>query len=190
MSISLFQKKKVWILLRQVRGTWRLVWSARFHVPKNGTSSAPIYERSPKTSRNTPQNGWVDIWVMRFHFRASIKPIFENHVFRAVWSPFYPLKRPKNENGLPRIVYGSINLKIVFWGLHTNLQVPRTWRSKIQTFFFLEQAIGHNLLERTQYNTHILGLKENNKRKWNVLSYVGRKVHDQNKCNFSGGIAV
>ena len=21
------------------------------------------------------QNGWVDIWVMRFHFRASIKPI-------------------------------------------------------------------------------------------------------------------
>ena len=49
--------------------------SARFLVPKNGTSSARIYERIPKTSRNTPQNGWVDIWVKRFHFRASIKPI-------------------------------------------------------------------------------------------------------------------
>ena len=84
--------------------------SARLRVPKNGTSSAPIYERSPKISRNTPQNDWVDIWVMRFHFRASIKPIFENHVFRAVWSPFYPLKRPKNENGWYFFVYGSIIL--------------------------------------------------------------------------------
>ena len=28
--------------------------SARFQVPKNGTSSAQIFERTPKTSRNTP----------------------------------------------------------------------------------------------------------------------------------------
>ena len=69
--------------------------SAHFKVPKNGISSDPIKEQSPKTSRNTPKNGWVDIWVMRFHFRASIKPIFENHVFRAVSETFYPLKRPE-----------------------------------------------------------------------------------------------
>ena len=101
-----------------------------------GARSAIFWHmKTPKVPVFTCQKKAIDIWVMRFHFRASIKPIFENHVFRAVWSPFYPLKRPKNENGLPRIVYGSINLKIVFWGLKTNLQVPQIWRSKIQTFF-------------------------------------------------------
>ena len=35
---------------------------------------------------------------MHFHFRASIKPIFENHVFRGVLELFYPLKRPKTRN--------------------------------------------------------------------------------------------
>ena len=55
--------------------------SARFQVPKNGTSSAQIFERTPKTPRNTPQNGGVYSWFMRFHFRASIKPIFENCKF-------------------------------------------------------------------------------------------------------------
>ena len=49
-----------------------------FQVPKNGTSNAQIFERTPKTPRNTPQNGGVDIWIMHFHFRASIKPNFEN----------------------------------------------------------------------------------------------------------------
>ena len=52
--------------------------SARFQVPKNGVSSAQIFERTPKIPRNTPQNGEVDIWMMHFHFRASIKPAFEN----------------------------------------------------------------------------------------------------------------
>ena len=67
----------------------------RFKVPKNGTSSALKKEWIPKTLRNTPQNGWVDIWFMRFHFWASIRPFFENHVFRAVSETFYPLKRPE-----------------------------------------------------------------------------------------------
>ena len=55
--------------------------SARFQVPKNGTSSAQLLEWSPKTLRNTPQNGGVNSWFMRVHFRASIKPIFENCKF-------------------------------------------------------------------------------------------------------------
>ena len=55
--------------------------SARFQVPKNGTSSAQSLERTPETPRNTPQNGGVDIWLIHFHFRASTKPIFENYIF-------------------------------------------------------------------------------------------------------------
>ena len=94
----------------------KMAKSARFQVPKNGTSSAQIYERTPKTSRNTPQNGWVDIWVMRFHFRASIKPFFENHVFRAVSGPFHPLYETKISNRSLSVVYGSITLKF-FRGL-------------------------------------------------------------------------
>ena len=69
--------------------------SAHFQVPKIGTSSAPIFERTPKTSRNTPQNGWVDIWFMRFGFWVGFKPIFENRAFSGFLEPFYPLKRPK-----------------------------------------------------------------------------------------------
>ena len=49
---------------------------ACFQVP-----SAKIFEGTPKTLRNTPQNGGVDIWLIRFHFRASTKPIFENSIF-------------------------------------------------------------------------------------------------------------
>ena len=48
---------------------------------------------------------------------------------------------------MPRIVYGSINLKIVLWGLLTNLQVPPTRRSRIQTFF-LAQANLHALIQK------------------------------------------
>ena len=51
------------------------VGSALFQVTKNGTGSAQIEERTPKTLRNTPQNGGVDIWFMRFHFRPTIMPI-------------------------------------------------------------------------------------------------------------------
>ena len=32
---------------------------------------------------------------MRFHFLASIRPIFENYVFWAVWEPFHTHMRPK-----------------------------------------------------------------------------------------------
>ena len=80
---------------------------------------AAHYQRSPKTSRNTPQNGWVDIWVMRFHFRASIKPVFESHVFRAVSGPFHPLYETKISNRWLSVVYGSITLKFFSWALGT-----------------------------------------------------------------------
>ena len=57
-----------------------------------------------------PQNGGVDSWVMCFHFRGSIKPIFENHVSRPVSEPFHPLYEAKISNPSPSVVYGSITL--------------------------------------------------------------------------------
>ena len=77
--------------------------SARFQVPKSGTSSAPIQERTPKTSRNTPHNGWVDIWVMRFHFRASTKTILKNPIFSIILEPFHPLNEAKILGSFPPI---------------------------------------------------------------------------------------
>ena len=93
-------------------------------MPKNGTSSGQIFERTPKTSRNTPQNDGVGFWFMRFHFRASNKPIFENHVFRAVSGPFHPLYETKISNRSPSVVYGSITLEIFSGALGTS---PHQW---------------------------------------------------------------
>ena len=62
--------------------------------------------------------------IPKNRFRASIKSIFENHVFRAVWSPFYPLKRPKNENSWQTFVYGSIILKKKKIGGSPHLYAP------------------------------------------------------------------
>ena len=124
MSTQLF-----WGVFREVFGVHSKIWalqvtlfalengtfckSARFQVPKNGTSSAQIFEWTPKTSRDTPQNGGVDSWFMRFHFRASIKPIFENQVFRPVFEAFYPLKRPKTKKWLRSLNFGRNGP--IFW---------------------------------------------------------------------------
>ena len=50
------------------------------------------------------------------------------------------------KNGLPGIVYGSINLKIVLWGLHTNLQVPQKELSKIPTIIFYGTGYWINMI--------------------------------------------
>merc|ERR1711997_302492 len=74
---------------------------------------------------------------MRFHFRASIKPIFENHVFRAVSGPFHPLYETKISNRWPSVVYGSITLKFFSWALGT---ISHQWfnrGNKIQKKVFL-----------------------------------------------------
>ena len=80
------------------------------------------------------QNGGIEIWVMSFHFRASFKPIFENHVFRAV-SPS-SLNEAKISNRSPSVVYGSITLKFVSGALGTS---PHQWFNRgkeIQKVFF------------------------------------------------------
>ena len=48
------------------RGTFAK--STPFQVTKNGTSSARILERTPKTPRKTPQNDWLDVCVMHLSF--------------------------------------------------------------------------------------------------------------------------
>ena len=45
--------------------------SAHFQVPKNETLSAEINQRSPKTSRNTPQNVAVDICFMHLAYSGE-----------------------------------------------------------------------------------------------------------------------
>ena len=74
---------------------------------------------------------------MRFHFRASIKPIFENLVFRAVSGPFHPLYETKISNRSLSVVYGSITLKFFSRALGTG---PHQWfnrRNEIKKKAFL-----------------------------------------------------
>ena len=74
------------------------IHSARFQVPKTALR-APKSKNGLQKPRKTPlQNGVVDIWVMRFHFRASIKPILKKSLFSIVMEPFSNLKRPKSKN--------------------------------------------------------------------------------------------
>ena len=73
---------------------------------------------------------------MRFHFRASFKPIFENHVFRGVSEPFHPLYEAKISNRSLSVVYGSITLKFFSGALGTS---PHQWFNRgneIQKKFF------------------------------------------------------
>ena len=104
--------------------------SARFQVPKNGTSSAQIQQRSPKTSRNTPQNGWVDIWFMRFHFRASIKPILENRIFSIVLAPFYPLNEAKISNQFP-VMKTLTEIFQIFCAISVHKKAPKKTQAKV-----------------------------------------------------------
>ena len=71
---------------------------------------------APKSSNGLQKPRETPPKMMRFHFRASIKPIFENHFFRAVSGPFHPLYETKISNRSPSVVYGSITLKF-FRGL-------------------------------------------------------------------------
>ena len=73
------------------------VGSALFQVTKNGTGSAQIEERTPKTFRNIHLNCRLDFWFMRFHFQASTKPILTNHVFSIVLEPFSPYTDQKTK---------------------------------------------------------------------------------------------
>ena len=78
---------------------------------------------------------------MCFHFRGSIKPIFENHVFRPVSEPFHPLYEAKISNRSLSVVYGSITLKFFSGALGTS---PHQWfnrRNEIQKKCFLGHPI-------------------------------------------------
>ena len=71
-QIVIFQNWPIFARKWKCLKTSTFAKSARFQMPKNGTSSAPIKEQSPKTPRNTPQNGGADFWFMHFHSRANI----------------------------------------------------------------------------------------------------------------------
>ena len=89
------------------------IHSARFQVPKTALR-APKSKNGLQKPRKTPlQNGVVDIWVMRFHFRASIKPILKkNPYFPSLWSRFPILKGQNQKTAGIFFVYVSLNLKL------------------------------------------------------------------------------
>ena len=76
---------------------------------------------------------------MRFHFRASFRPIFKNNVFRAVSESFHPLYEAKISNRSLSVVYGSITLKI-FRGLW---ELVHTSGSTAETKFKKSVFLGH-----------------------------------------------
>ena len=49
---------------------------------------------------------------MRFHFRASIRPILKNRIFSIVLEAFYPLYGPKTKSVVHSAKYKVIGLKI------------------------------------------------------------------------------
>ena len=107
-----------WGVFREVFGVRSKIWA--LEVPFFGT----------------PQNGGVDIWFIRFHFWASTKPIFENCIFQLLRGLFSHYHGPQTSSGLPSGIYGSINLKLVFWALLTTLKLPCEAGKKIPFFFF------------------------------------------------------
>ena len=94
---------------------------------------------------------------MRFHFRASIKPFFENHVFRAVLGPFHPLHETKISNRSLSVVYGSITLKFFFGG-SGNMSAPVVQPTKrnSKTVFFWD-TLRNSLLIFALFFIHVFG---------------------------------
>ena len=66
--------------------------SARFQVPKNGTLSAQIFKRTPKTPQNTPQNGGIDIWFMRLSLLGVFLADFGKLCFIDRFRAIFPAK--------------------------------------------------------------------------------------------------
>ena len=112
---------------------------------------------------------------MRFHFRASIRPIFENHVLRAVSGPFHPLYEPKISNRSLSVVYGSITLKFFSGALGTSPHQGFNRGNKIQKKCFL----GHPNIHRhlTNWDCFLLLLKKNwRRRKRNKRQMKSQKI--------------
>ena len=61
------------------------------------------------------------------HFEMLLYFFWVN--FEAIFPFMLTSTDPPHKNGLPGIVYGSINLKIVFWALQTTYQLPSDWQS-------------------------------------------------------------
>ena len=65
---------------------------------------APQSKNGLEKPRETPpQNGWVDIWFMRFGFWVDLRQILENRVLFAVFGLFYPVNEAKISNPFPPI---------------------------------------------------------------------------------------
>ena len=88
----------------------RFAESALFQVTKNGTSSAQIYERTPKTSRDTPHNGGH--LVHAFPFLGEYQANFEKSHIINHFGAIFPLHRPKTKQVVHLVNYRDMGLKI------------------------------------------------------------------------------
>ena len=78
-----------------------------FSSAKKRHFERPNLRTDSKNLAKHPQNGWVDIWVMHFHFRASIKPILKNlgrrfHDWKLVFKNWLKT-HPKSETHDPNV---------------------------------------------------------------------------------------
>ena len=80
---------------------------------------------------------------MRFHFRASIRPIFKNLIFSIVLEAFHPLYEAKISNRSLSVVYGYITLKF-FRGLwELACTSDSTAETKLKKSVFLGHPMVH-----------------------------------------------
>ena len=107
-----------------------------FQVPKNGTLSARIKKRRPLFHANTPPKWWTRYLFHVFTSKSDFWPFYWFWTFWLRFQLFLHCKNPRNWNGQPTIVYGSINLKFFWGGPDTYTKLPCEERSPNPKFFF------------------------------------------------------
>ena len=94
----------------------------------------------------TPQNDFQiyrpinDTWQAVSSLGGDIGGRMSKNIWIFGYLAIWLCAKTITRNGSAWIVYGSLNLKIVFWALHTNLQEPPKDRSKIPTFFLAQAS--------------------------------------------------
>ena len=114
--------------------TWdSIMWSSLCR--KKSWNFVSIFWWHLKGGMETPQNDFQiyrpinDTWQAVFSLEGDIAGGISKNRFRTITLDWSVLRTWGQR-------YGSINLKIVLWGLHTTLQVPPKELSKIPTFVF------------------------------------------------------
>ena len=123
---------------------------------------------------------------MHFHFWASFKPIFENHVFRALSEPFHPLYEAKISNRSLSVVYGSITLKF-FRGLW---ELVPTSGSTAEKIFKKNVFLGHPSIHHTWHLNIIHFMADNFHRKAMWPDLIANNLQVRMRCEERANVAI